>query len=263
MDRIAVIATHHKAGTVWLNHTFRKIGEALAIRVVNVGRDAVLGGEERTAPLILLAANSKLDKYPGLMAHEPARALHVVRDPRDVLISGMHYHCRAPEKWLDRAENKFGGRTYREALTALPTARARLMFEMEHAAGKNIASMLRWDRADAKSFETQYEALMHDTEGALFVRIAHHLGFAGGELETCRQVFWRHALFGGAAPRKDEMQHVRSGAVEQWRTVFDRTLAEAFAARFGDALIQLGYERGGGWIAPLPAMNPALDAPLG
>jgi Sulfotransferase domain len=263
MERIAVIATHHKAGTVWLNHTFRKIGEALAIRVVNAGRDAVLGAAELAPPLILLAANSRLDKYPGLMGRGDARALHVVRDPRDVLISSMHYHCRAPEKWLDRAEETLGGRSYREALSALASERARLLFEMEHATARNVAAMLGWNRADPKSLETRYETLMHDHDGVLFAAIARHLGFADDAVETCRSVFWEHALCGGSAHLKQRLAHVRSGAVEQWRSVFDRTLGQAFAGRFGDTLIQLGYERDAQWPMQLPMINPVLDAPLG
>lgn len=261
MNRIAVIATHHKSGTVWLNHTFRKIGEALSLRVVNVGRDAVLGEDALAPPLILLAANSKLDKYPALMADARVRALHVVRDPRDVLISSMHYHGRAQEKWLARPSDKFGGQSYREALTALATERMRYLFEMEHSTADVVAAMLAW--SDSKSFETRYEDLMRDTEGALFGQIAQHLGFAPAEVETCRSVFWQHALFGGGAHLKGQLAHVRSGATEQWRTVFDRTLGEAFAARLGDSLIQLGYERDACWPEQLPAIRPGLDAPLG
>lgn len=262
MDRIAVIATHHKAGTVWLNHTFRKLGEARAIRVVNAGRDEALRRDELEPPLILLAANSRLDKYPGLMEDEHARALHVVRDPRDVLISSMHYHLRAQERWLDRGDETLGGRTYREALSAHATERARMLFELEHATSGNVAAMGSWNRADPKSFETQYEALMGDEDGELFARIARHLGFQEDEIEICRNVFWEHALFGGGAHLKESMSHIRSGAVEQWKDVFDRTLAEAFAARLGDTLIQLGYERDEGWIAKLPPIKAALDTSL-
>ncbi|MBV9990667.1 MAG: sulfotransferase domain-containing protein [Alphaproteobacteria bacterium] len=261
MDRIAVIATHHKSGTVWLNHTFRKIGEALSLRVVNVGRDAVLGEEELAPPLILLAANSKLDKYPRLMEDGRVRALHVVRDPRDVLISSMHYHGHAQEKWLARPSDRFGGHSYREALAALTTPRARYLFEMEHSTADVVAAMLAW--SDPKSFETRYEELMRDTEGELFARIARHLGFTPDEVETCRGVFWQHALFGGSAHLKGQLAHVRSGAPEQWRTVFDRTLGEAFAARLGGSLIQLGYERDTRWIEQLPPISAGLDAPLG
>lgn len=255
MNRIAVIATHHKAGTVWMNDTFRKIGEALNIRVVNAGREPDLA---LTPPVILCAANAQLRTYDyvGDLAH----FFHVVRDPRDVVISSMHYHCRADEKWLLRADPRLDGRTYKESICALATARERYTFEMHHSSARNVAGMLDWKFE--RSFECRYEDLIRDAGGAVFSHGCEHLGFSGADLDVCRDVFWRQAIFGGKAARRQQklIPHVRSGEPEQWRGVFDRKLGEAFLAQFSAALIGLGYEKDNIWLDSLPACRPELDA---
>jgi hypothetical protein len=63
-------------------------------------------------------------------------------------------------------------------------------------------------------------------------------------------------------PGRRRQAHVRSGKVQQWRQTFDRELAELFFAEAGDALVTLGYEPDGAWLAGLPDRHPALDEPL-
>jgi len=262
MNRIAVIATHHKSGTVWMNHTFRMIGEKLGIRLVPTLVFTSLPEAERQPPLILSASGGREGLEPGLFDREDVRIFHLIRDPRDVLISGMHYHLRADEKWLLRPDPEFGGRTYRETLNALASKRERYDFEMRNGLSKNVAKVTAWDYGRANSLECRYEDLIRDTDQKLFSRIAAHLGFTKEEIPVCRRTFWRHAIFGGGAERRAEgkLKHVRSGEPEQWRDVFDRKMANAFLAQFGDALIRLGYEKDNAWIDTLPEHRPELDA---
>jgi len=263
MNRIAIVATHHKTGTVWMAHTFRMIGEALGITVANAARLHMLAPAERVPPLIFCAAPNDLTRFPEMFEGEEVRILHVIRDPRDVLISGMHYHLRAEEKWLKRPDPELGGKTYSEALGALATDRERYAFEMRHATARTVTQMLAWNYARAESFECRYEELIRDSEGKLFGRAALHMGFARDELAVCRKTFRRYAIFGGEAQseRKGRIAHVRSGEPEQWKGVFNRALGEAFQTAFGDALIRLGYEKDEAWLSALPGHNPGLDAP--
>jgi hypothetical protein len=262
MNRIAVIATHHKAGTVWMNHTFRTIAKKLDIRFLPTLGFMVLPEADRAPPLILSASNGREGVEPGLFDREDVRIFHLIRDPRDVLISSMHYHRRAKENWLLRTGDDFGGQTYQAALNARASDRERYDFEMRNATAKNVANMLGWDYDRASSFECRYEDLIRDTERKLFADIVRHLGFAKEEIPLCRRVFWKLAIFGGKADAREDaaIAHVRSGEPEQWRGVFDRRLGETFLAQFGDALIRLGYEKDDAWRDDLPEHRPELDA---
>ena len=38
--------------------------------------------------------------YPEILDRDDVRIMHLIRDPRDVLISAMHYHRKSTEAWL-------------------------------------------------------------------------------------------------------------------------------------------------------------------
>lgn len=261
MNRIAIVATHHKSGTVWMSHTFRRIGKALDIKTVNTVDMVGLGDAGRVPPLIFCSAPKDPERFPQFFDGEDVRIFHVIRDPRDVAISAMHYHLRSEEKWLHRADPELGGATYQASLAALKTERTRYEFEMRFATARTVKQMLDWNYARSGNFEGRYEELIRDTEGSYFLRAVTLLGFSSEEAQVCVRVFLRNAIFGGRAERKTDFAHVRSGEPEQWRHIFDRELGEAFLARYGDALVRLGYEKDDSWLESLPAARPELDRP--
>jgi hypothetical protein len=249
MNQRAIVATHHKTGSVWMASVFRAIGRAHDIPLISLTVEPDVAS--RPPPVIIQDSHSK-------WYHERARAglehrmIHVIRDPRDVILSAMRYHQRATEKWLHVPRERFGGHSYQDAINALADDRARCVFEMDNNAGHVTRALTRWNYARPECFEAKYEELMADTDMSLFTRAAAHLGFAGAELETCGQAFWENSLFGGKRRKVAKMKHVSAGGGRQWETVFDRALGEAFVERFGDALIVLGYEPDNTWVGRLP-----------
>jgi hypothetical protein len=260
MNGFAAVVTHHKTGTVWMQATFRQIATKLGIRFVRVHTDDIVPAEELAAPIIFFERSGKFREYPGLFGDPRLKILHLIRDPRDVVISGMHYHRTSREEWLHQPSDRFEGRTYQSEINGLATDRARYVFEMNNRAASAIRTMLRWYDGDrSNAVECKYEDLIQDVDMVVFTRAATHLGFSGQELEVCRKAFWRNSLFGRKAGRNDEKGHIRSGKARQWMDIFDRPLAEEFARRFKDALVRLGYESDRSWIDRLPALSPGLD----
>lgn len=261
MKRLAVIATHHKGGTVWMRRTFHHIAARLEIRFVRIRKDNIVPAKELVAPIIFCGRSDKFREYPNLLSNTSVRIFHLIRDPRDVVISGMHYHCTSKEAWLHTPSNIFGGESYQSQINSFPTDRGRYVFEMDNRASA-ILKMLDWlDDGRSDCFECKYEDLIQDVEMDLFTKAATHLGFSGNELDVCRTAFWRNSLFGGHASKKHAIEHVRSGETKQWMSVFDKPLAEEFASRFGDVLIRLGYEIDNSWIGKLPSISSKLDLP--
>jgi hypothetical protein len=252
MNRVAIIATHHKAGTLWMNTTFSAIARALQLPHRKLQKEQAISPNDMNPPLILFELHSNFGAFPWLKDNPENRLLHLIRDPRDVIISAMHYHRVSRERQLHKPRRKFGGATYQVALNALDNDHDRYLFEMKNTSANVIEAMRRWDYSQPNCFECRYEELIRDEEMVLVTKILCHLGFAEDELEIGRKQFWRKSLFGKRAKKIGRSQHVRAGEARQWTRVFDQELAGQFLQNFGNVLILLGYERDDSWVARLP-----------
>ena len=244
-----VVATHHKTGTVWMSSVFSAIAKATGASYVDFwshyGRlDPLL-----KPPFILFNYDSTFRQHSDILAREDVRILHLIRDPRDVLISAMHYHKTADEAWLHRTVPGCNDLPYQRRLNAFATPFEQYLFELENASSSTIEDMLDWQYNRANCLEIRYEDLRLDRAMALWSQIVTFLGFDESEQKTCKECIWNHSLFGKAAGL--DRGHVRSGDVAQWKREFTPKLAQAFVHRFPDALQELGYEPDDLWVERL------------
>lgn len=249
MKQNIVVATHHKTGTVWMSTVFKAIARRLGAHYLDFwshfGRlDRVL-----KTPFILLNHNSIFSKHASVLRRDDVRSLHLIRDPRDVLISALHYHKRASEPWLHERIEGSNEASYQQRLNALATVHDQYLFELDNATGSTVEAMLDWQYGRPNCMEIRYEDLWGDRSLSLWRQVASFLGFEEGELEVCEKSFWEHSLFG--KPSRANRRHARSGEAAQWKHEFTRELAEAFLDRFPDALQVLGYEEDDRWIESL------------
>ena len=241
---LIVVCTHHKTGTVWMADVFRAIKRRYKLKL-HSGKQSELPADAD----IFLQDHSRVDLNALRARGRPVRGLHVIRDPRDVVISGCFYHLKTTEKWANTPKDEFGGRNYRETISALPTDHDKLVFEMKHTGMKSISDMLKWNYQDPDIFEARYEDLIGDAEFRHFRPMMQFLGFDGADLEAVLQIVHDHSLFGGASPTtpgKDPV-HVRSGESRQWQRIFTPELKAAFKDIHPDALQRLGYETTSDW----------------
>lgn len=244
-----VVATHHKAGTVWMSTVFRAIARGLGMRYVDFWSHYRELEKLLVPPYVLFNHDSMFLQHKPLLDRNDVRILHIVRDPRDVLISAMHYHQSAAEPWLHEYTPGFGRRTYQERLNRLEDPYQRYLFELERATGSTIRGMLEWRYDRHNCFEVRYEALRADSSMKLWADITKFLGLSEGEQRFARHCFWNRSLFGRVPARN--RRHVRSGRIAQWRDEFTLSMALAFVSRFPDALQVLGYEVSDRWIDEL------------
>ncbi|SIN78775.1 hypothetical protein [Vannielia litorea] len=263
MPRLMCFATHHKSGTVWTRRTIQALGHAFGLDWHGIWRDEAMQKlpEEGRAFLVNWAGWFPAD----LWARDDVAFVHIIRDPRDILLSGCVYHHFAGqqgEKWLHLPRTDLGGKSYQEHLKALEGDEAKLLFEMEGKHRETVEEMRNWPWGDARIFELRYEDLMQDRDCALFGQALAHLGLEGEELETGKRLFWEQSLFGGMAKMDDRprhlMGHVSSeGALRRWETELPRAVAEVYADRHGADLVALGYETDAtGWLDRLREPEP-------
>lgn len=244
---LQLVGTHHKTGTVWIRDVFRQICEHRGT--------PFFSGRQRDAPASCAVMFQDHSEFDLAALAVPFRGLHMIRDPRDVIISAAFYHRHAAEKWLRRRQWGFGLKSYQEAINACPTEERALLFEMENAAGKAIREMLDWDYTNPRFFEVRYEDLIQDESLEIFRRIFIFLGYEEAELPSLLEIARKNSLFSGHR----NPHHVRSGKVAQWKQHFTPALSSRFVELFGDALERLGYEaEGSKWMSvsgPQSAFN--------
>jgi hypothetical protein len=244
-----VVATHHKTGTVWMDGVFKAIAAALGCNYLQLTsrNERRLGELER--PSILFSHDSNLRRLSGLLDRDDVRVLHLIRDPRDVLISAMHYHKKSTETWLHEAVPGYDNRTYQRTLNGLKTTFQKYVFEMEHSTYNTIRDMVRWEYDRPNCVEARYEDLRRDKQLRCWSGMMDALGFDREEQVVCREMFRKNSLFGNLTIYGSK--HVRSGDVAQWKREFTPELAAAFLERFPTALQVLKYESDDDWVEGL------------
>lgn len=251
-----VVATHHKTGTVWMDGVFKTIAGDLGAQYVNFRSERGQLGALDHGPFILFSYDSDFGDCASLLDREDVRVLHLIRDPRDVVISAMHYHKASRESWLHEPIPGYDDLTYQQALQTLPTKFAQYVFEMDNSSASTLRDMARWDYGRANCFEARYEDLRQDTQLVTWRSIMTFLGLDAEEQAIASRRFWQNSLFGGLSRLGN--RHVRSGAVAQWRREFTPELATAFLKRFPRALQTLGYETSDAWV--LEQQQPATHS---
>jgi hypothetical protein len=171
---------------------------------------------------------------------------HVVRDPRDVVVSGYFSHLHShPDAGWPRL------RWYRPYLRSLPKEEG-LFKEMEFS-GIFLQQMLSWEYGrKASILELRFEAMIA-AQFATFETVLTHLGLAPrpASAQTLQAIIDKYSfekLSGGRAPgQEDTSSHYRRGVPGDWRNHFTREHIAYFKSLYNPLLLRLGYEQREDW----------------
>lgn len=136
------------------------------------------------------------------------KGLHIIRDPRDIIVSGCFYHQKSPEKWLHIKKSKFGGLTYQDKLNSYSSFDDQLIFEMENSSRKTIQDIKNWNYNNLRFIEIKYEDLIQDIDLNLFRSIVQFLGFHEKIMSRLLKTVYNDSLFSGFI---SNIKHIRSG----------------------------------------------------
>jgi hypothetical protein len=137
----AVIATHHKTGTIWMRSVFQAIAKQLSVSFHHRARLAKPSAESLSVPSIVFDQHSRFPNCGWMLKHPECRVLHLIRDRRDVIVSGAHYHGTASEPGLLEPREAFDGLTYQQKINSLPDDQSRYLFEMHSL---NSSALRAW-----------------------------------------------------------------------------------------------------------------------
>lgn len=176
------------------------------------------------------------------------RVTRFIRDPRDLVVSGYHYHRRGAEAWCHVPAGEWpgasplpaavrAGESYAAFLGRVPVEEG-LVAEMD-LVRRGLLSMREWPDDDPRIRVFRYEHILgHETD--VFGEVFAHYGMAWPERALGRLLARRYR-----AARRGRDPHVRDHRAGQWTTAFTPTVRSAFVERFGDLPEALGYPPSG------------------
>jgi hypothetical protein len=232
---LIIHAGHHKAGTVW----FRQV---LLSLIHHYGLRQQEGKSVPLAPATDVAFYAHASTFRrDHVGDRPFRGSHLVRDPRDLVVSGYEYHRSCDEPWVQQPQTAYGGLGYQEYLCSLDDHDG-LMAEIEWMAATTAVEMSGWDYDQPEFLELRYEDAVGD-ERTTFATLFRWYGFDDDALARGLEAVDRLSLRQGGALR----DHARSGQPGEWRDRFSSDHLARFKELTGDLTVRLGYETDPDW----------------
>jgi hypothetical protein len=262
--RQILVFCYHKSGTVLFRNIMTELGARLGLSVSE--RFGMVTGIDPDTDVVVLD-HSLL----GFELSRPFRGVRVVRDPRDIWLSGYLYHrrCREPwctntnfelsppiafprvpvvfehrrERWKRDYIARLGGKSYQQNLLDRDRD-AGLAFELAGYTGCTMEDMRAWRLNSPDVLEVKLETIARDFDGTMQA-IFRHLGFADAELAVALEV----AATEDVARMDDDAvaanPHIHSRELSKWRGMLSAEQVRSFERRYGDLIVRLGYELAG------------------
>ena len=228
--------THHKTGTYWLSNILKQI--------CSENNLTYYMGKQENLPENCDVFFSQHSEFILEKIAVPYRGVHLIRDPRDVIISACFYHMKSTEKWLHVKRKIYDDMTYQEKLNNLPTLEEKIMCELLRSEKKLVSQMQLWNYQNPLFIEIKYEDLIRDFKLVLFKKIFKFLGFPKELIPRILEICYENSLFSG---RVKKITHIRPGQAGEWKKYFSAGHKEKFLELFGNLLIDLGYEKNNDW----------------
>ena len=261
---------HHRCATTWTVTLILALGRELGLRVAQEDRYEKLPPDLEKVDF--LTHSNATEGIIQQLAGTDYRAFHVVRDPRDILVSSY---------FSDKYSHYVYGQQFaqfREQLGAMEFDDG-LRLELERRT-MEFEALASWNYHNPRVYETRYEVLTTDPFDE-FSKILRFLGIAMPEAGMANgfarakiasnKVLYRlgMALHAGGIPpqwlqkwldqnsfqkiagrqkgQEDQKSHYRKGVAGDWVNYLTGANKDLFKARWGQLVVDLGYEQDLDW----------------
>ena len=253
--------THHKVATALMSKVFRDISTYFGLKFIDApGYNQNISN---SAHIVHYWHSLVSDE----IINSKHKGVHVMRDPRDVIVSGYLYHKRSSEAWcinenfelsenivwpqvdfsqefLSNTEkidyiNWLNGNSYQENIKSLNQNEG-LIFEMEGFAGRTISDMINWKRNE-NIIESKFEEIIANYDD-VWEGIFTHMGFSNENLKLAIEIARRHDLSRMTEDQIAKDSHISTGKITKWKDFFSQDVEKEYTERFGNCHLSLGYE---------------------
>ena len=237
-DKLIVHFCYHRVGTLWFQMILKHIAKQFGWKFQNCEQSQLNSDTD-----IFINDHSEVD-FSQL---PPYVGSHIIRDPRDMIVSGYFYHLWCDEQWCQSKKEKYGNRSYQEVLNSVSKEEG-IVLEMK-LAHSQIMNMSNWNYDNPNLIEVKLEDLSSNSLG-LFTKIFQKYGFSDDRIGKGLSIVDRFAfekLTGRQKGQEDRKSHFRKGVAGDWKNNFTAEHKKIFKEMFPETLVKLGYERDDNW----------------
>ncbi len=229
---------HHKCATNWMRRLFRDFCQS------NSWNYEVFGGkhdslEQNSADNFMHMYVSAKPKHVKDMT-EKSRGFHLIRDPRDAMVSGY---------WSWKKTHQNNNQEIlktKEKLNKL-SLESGLIEMLDHI--PLIRDLESWQFGKYNNvLETKYEKLVA-TPMSAFHEIFDYLGIniSKEALSNLVEKYSFKSITNRPPGQENVNSHFRKGISGDWKNYFTDEIKNKFKDRYGNLLIELGYEKNLDW----------------
>ncbi len=230
---------HHKVGTVWFRNILSGVAREYGLAFQKCSQQQL-----RPDTAVWLQDHSHVD-----LSQLPSyRGTHIIRDPRDMIVSGYFYHLRTKESWVHIPRTEYHNMSYQQYLASLSQEKG-ITAEIARSAKTVFRDMMSWDYDNPSFLEITYENLITH-EKKMFAAIFNHYGFTDDAIEAAVHIAEKYSLKNmvrKASAGPDSPSHIRSGRPGEWKKYFTGEHKKYFKDLLGDMVVTLGYETDNNW----------------
>lgn len=228
------VGTHHKAMTTYFKAVLKLLAFGLGTRFEDISKE-IPGSKTR----VFLSIHSQTP----WSEIGPYRGIHVMRDPRDMIVSSYHYHLWTNELWAHVPDEN--GQSYQEKLQAVDKTEG-LFMTIRHFIYFSCETLENWDMDDPDILEVSYDALMGPEREEFYDEAFTFMGLTGRGHELGVRLMrlfeaGKRSKISATAP--NERAHIRSGRSGQWKTELEPEHIAYINQELGHILDKFGYDR--------------------